>query len=310
MKSRETFLWFGPAWVRMCARTLLRLNPLYRRGVRIVQMPVLSGLTRDLGPVRTRLRRGPRLWIDPNECSGRAIYYTGDYDSKITWICQRLLRPGDCFLDVGACLGEVGLYAAQFVGPSGRVEIFEPQPKLAKLIRASADLNRFAHVHVHEIALSDQEGTLDFFVPLGHRGGGSLVAQAVAGCETKVIAVAVRRADSFLRGLDLPRIRLLKLDVEDHEEQFMAGAMEYLRENKPATIVFESHHSGQPFFDRGTVKLIRSLGYDFLQIRQKTVLCVHLKRLESNDALENGSDFIALSTAPQDRDVYSLLQVR
>lgn len=307
MKGIESAFRLTQASGRACIRCLLRLNPSFRRGVRVVQAPFISRLTRDRGLVLVRLRRGPQLLIDPNECSGRAIYYTGDYDSKVTWICRRLLRPGDCFLDIGACFGEVGLYAAQFVGPSGRVDIFEPQPRLANLIRVSADLNAFSHVHIHAIALSDRDGDFNFFVPLHHRGAGSLSADAVPECETEVIVATVRKAGGFLQELNLPRIRLLKLDVENHEQEFMAGALEYLRWNRPGAIVFESHDNGQPFFDRGAVKLIRLLGYDFFQIRQKTVLGVQLKRLESNDALEPGYDFVALSIDAGDRDVYRLL---
>lgn len=33
---------------------------------------------------------------------GRAVFYTGELDRKITWICSRVVREGDTVLDIGA----------------------------------------------------------------------------------------------------------------------------------------------------------------------------------------------------------------
>jgi len=296
--------------VRAGVKLALRLNPFYRGGVRISQMPFVSRLTEDLRLVPTQLRKGPRILIEPNEYSGRAIYYTGDYDRRITWICKRLLRPGDCLLDIGANQGEVGLYAAQFVGPTGSVHIFEPQPKLANLIRVSAELNGFDHVHIHQIALSDREGQADLFVPQKHTGMGSLSRDNTGcGMDVDVLKVRTYRTGSYLQDLKLPPIRVIKMDVEGHEEQVIGGAMAFLRSNKPAAIVFECHDNGQPFFERGVVRLISSLGYGFFQLRQKIWLRVQIKRLTSNDSLETGYDFLALSNSPEHRDVYGRLRI-
>ncbi len=295
------------ALVRSWLRFLLRLDPVYRGGARIAQMPFVGRLTQDLGLVVVRLRRGPRLLVDPNEYSGRAIYYTGDYDRRITCICRQLLRPGDCFMDIGGCFGEVGLYAAQFVGPTGQVHIFEPQPRSANLIRVSAELNGFKHVFTHEIALSDRDGSLDFFVPRAHKGMGSLTIPDHGKVDT--LQVRVQKSGTYLDKLHLPRIRAIKIDVEGHEEQVIGGAIDFLRSNKPAAIIFECHDNGQPFFERGVVKLISSLGYDFFQLKQKIWLRVQLKRLRESNMVESGYDFVALSTSPEDKDVYRLLGI-
>jgi FkbM family methyltransferase len=290
---------------RTVLRPLLRLNPFYRGGVRAAQTAFVTKLSQDLPLKVTRLRGGPHLLVDPNEYSGRAIFYTGDYDRRITWICRQLLRPGDCFLDIGACLGEVGFYAAQFVGPSGQVHLFEPQPRSANRIRVSAELNRFKHVFIHEIALSDQDGSLDFFVPRGHTGMGSLTTSGHGEVDT--LKVRVQKSGTYLDKLHLPRIRAVKIDVEGHEEQVIGGAMDFLRLNKPAAIIFECHDDGQPFFERGLVKVISSLGYEFFQIRQKIWLRVQLKKLKSSNVVEHGFDFVALSTSPEHDDVCRLL---
>jgi FkbM family methyltransferase len=212
-------------------------------------------------------------------------------------------------LDIGANFGEVGLYAAKFVGPSGQVHVFEPQAKLANLIRVSAELNGFKHVHTHEVALSGKDGQFNFFVPRGYTCVGSLAADTSSSSEIDVMKVQARKAGTYLEQLKLPRIRVIKVDVEGHEEQILSGALDFLRSNKPAAIIFESHDSGQAFFDRNVVKQIASLGYNFYQIKQKVLLRVRLKKLQYNESIENGYDFVALSSEPEDKNVYRLLGV-
>jgi len=288
-------------------RLSLHINPFYRGGIRISQIPFITTLSKNMSLVLAKLRRGPILLVDPNEYSGRAIYYTGDYDRRITWICRQLLRPGDCFLDIGACFGEVGLYAAKFVTPSGQVHCFEPNLRTANLIRISAELNGFEHLSVHEVALSDQDGSSEFFVPNGHVGMGSLTACNEGYVDT--LKVRVQKSGTYLEQLRLPQIRAVKIDVEGHEEQVLCGALDFLRSNKPAAIIFECHDNGEPFFERGVVKALSSTGYSFYQIKQKIWLHVQLKKLESNDMVESGFDFVALSTDPEDKDVYALLGI-
>jgi FkbM family methyltransferase len=287
-------------FIRRLVKLLIRSYPLFRGGVRLAHMSLPLSLTQDDEWMLTRLRHGPYLLVRVNDYCGRALYYWGDYDRKITWTCRRLLRPGDCCLDIGANYGEVGMYAGKFVGPLGQVHVFEPQPKLADHIRVSAELNGFRHVHTHAVALSDEDGDVDLYIPHESSSRASLVD---TGEVCDVVRVPVRRSGAYLGQLDLPPIAVMKLDVEGHEERVLSGAHDLLKKNKPQAIVFESHDDGGPFFQRGTVRLISELGYDFFQIRQRSLFRVQLKELHDSDSVENGYDFVALSTDPDQRDV-------
>ncbi len=293
--------------LRACARLALRCNPFYRGGARLATLRAMDTLTPKGQLTLLKLRRGPLCLVYVDDWCGRILYYTGDYDRRITWICRRLLRPGDCFVDIGANFGEVGFYAAQFVGPSGCVHFFEPQQELANLIRISAKLNGFHHVHVHELALSDRDGIADLFVPRRHTGMGSLSVREGVDCPIDVLRVPTRHAGASLAELRLPRIRVLKLDVEGHEDRILHAAKDYFRLQKPSAIIFECHGQAQPFFERAVVKHIVSLGYEVFQLRQKIFLRVQFKRLQDNCRIESGYDFLALSTDYEDRDVYRLL---
>ena len=93
---------------------------------------------------------GVTVFIDL--CDRRMLWVFGEvgapsHEGRIMRAC---LAEGDTFLDVGANHGSYALMAAPLVGPSGVVAAFEPQPRLASLLRRSFEANRFLHGTVHE----------------------------------------------------------------------------------------------------------------------------------------------------------------
>ena len=72
------------------------------------------------------------------------------------------LRPGDTFIDAGANIGLFTLLALSVVGDKGHVHAFEPNPLVAAMLRESLALNAADNVTVHEIGLSDVEGSAAF----------------------------------------------------------------------------------------------------------------------------------------------------
>src|SRR5947209_12853453 len=61
------------------------------------------------GEAWARLRGGPELLVPLDDYVGRAAYYVGDLDGKVSEVIRRVVRPGDTALDVGANLGVVAL---------------------------------------------------------------------------------------------------------------------------------------------------------------------------------------------------------
>ena len=276
---------------RFLLRLLVRFLPFYRGGVRLAQSPLFKYLSATDEILLTRLKTGPRIMFNINDYIGRSIYYWGDYDRKITHICKCILKEGDCFLDIGANIGDVGLSATVFVGLSGQVHFFEPQPHICNYIRKSIRINHFNNAYVHEIALSDREGECLLSVPLDNVGAASLEPKSDDVAHT--LRVRTCNASEYFGKIGLPRIKAIKLDVEGHEEKVLAGAYEFLEPNRPVAVIFESHDNGTPFFERGEVKLLSELNYSFFQIRQRPLFKVELLEITSN-SIETGYDFVAL----------------
>jgi len=118
------------------------------------------------------------------------------------------------FVDIGANVGIYSLRAAHCLGPGGRVIAYEPNPVVARRFEANLRLNRIeASVRLIAEGVADATATFPLYLDPTNLGGASLVATARA----KRIDVPCRALRESLRALDVPRIDILKIDVEGAE---------------------------------------------------------------------------------------------
>jgi FkbM family methyltransferase len=130
--------------------------------------------------------------------------------------------PGDAFVDAGA---NVGSYSVRAAASGMKVYSFEPNPENVKVLRRNAEINHVS-IDLFECALGSAEGE----VRLSPNGALSRVSADGA------VHVPVHTLDSF----DLPRVDLLKVDVEGHELEVLKGAGRTIERFHP-DIIIEMH---------------------------------------------------------------------
>lgn len=244
-------------------------------------------------PVNVKLRNGLKLRVNPQEFLGRSVYYTREWDPKITWAIERILRKGDTFLDIGAHCGITSLIAAGAVGSEGHIHAFEPQPQMASLLKETARLNGLTNFEVHELALSSENGTGELHIQFDKPILASFDRSDAPG---QAISVQKRKSGDYIRSLDLNPIRLVKIDVEGHEIDILTGSDGYFEsENTPEAILFESIDREGPFWQRPVVNWLHSLGYVFFAL-PKQMVRMYTVRVEG-DTTPGWHDFVAI--APQ-----------
>jgi len=156
-------------------------------------------------------------------------------------------------IDVGA---NEGLYSYKFAQWFGTVESFEPNPLLAQRLRSY----RSQKIHIHEIAISASEGHARLYVPVTTRGvdyhgWGTLDPTKLEGFqEQRAISVSVRTLDSF----EFACVGVIKIDVEGHESEVLAGAIDTIRRCRPILLI-EIKSASRPFVN----EFFQSLGYGF-----------------------------------------------
>jgi len=174
------------------------------------------------------------------------------------------LHPGDVFWDIGSNRGLFAIFAAQRVGPHGRVYAFEPESDTFDKLTANLQLNESSNVQPLRIALSD------------HRGSGSLIRASREGLsqgsrlgEDGVDTERVELVDGD--GLSLSVPEAVKIDVEGHEYAVVRGMRRTLSQPRCRAVFCEIHPDRlPPGIDQDALcALIRELGFQEITVQQR-----------------------------------------
>lgn len=157
----------------------------------------------------------------------------GFWESWITlWMSQNV-KPGMTCIDLGANMG----YYTMFLANHGcKVIAVEPQPKLARLIEASAKLNNFK-VRVDVNAIADKQGRMKMLVPNGHGMNASLAYEPFAPNGNEETEVDVYTLDDYCEGEQY--YDFIKVDVEGAEDLIFTGAQKFIKENPDCVWLLE-----------------------------------------------------------------------
>jgi FkbM family methyltransferase len=182
---------------------------------------------------------GGPLLVPLSDAVGRCIYFTGDYDRKITRLCKTLLSPGEVAMDVGANLGVVTLTMSKVVGPTGHVHSFEPNPMICSLLQQSIDGR---NVSLHRCGLGSEETTLPLHIPTDNRGAASFIQNT----NRDVVKCPIRRLDNVVSERQIDKISLIKIDVEGFENEVLLGAETVLQSMRPYIIMETNSGDDRP----------------------------------------------------------------
>jgi FkbM family methyltransferase len=196
----------------------------------VLRLPHFKGKSRLEGwlqrtqwqPRRTRVKYGLFMELDPQEWLQLQLFESKWLEPETLGLYERVLRPGDVFVDVGAHVGFHSLIARHLIGPEGLVVAVEPQPYNAGKLLANWRANAFVNVHLvvgaagaedGALVLSDQAPTDRALLSIGGHGKN----------QGQRFEVQIRRLDGVLSGLGLERARLVKVDVEGYELAVLQG---------------------------------------------------------------------------------------
>ncbi len=207
---------------------------IYRRLYRSVFWP-------KKGEICLTLPWGLQLIVNTEDAIGRAIIKTGLYDLVVAEALWRLCPLGGTVCDVGAHIGYTGSILAKRIGTKGKVHLFEPNPRLLKLLRNNVELweGIKSVCEIHPFALSSQNREATLVLPQGYnenQGLGYLSSESKVTGEKISVETQTLEACPDLNNIT---IDLMKVDVEGHELEVFKGAEKLLREGRIRHILFE-----------------------------------------------------------------------
>lgn len=205
-------------------------------------------LARAVGwQVRKRLGRGPvrvrayGMDLEFPRASGSLsnLFYFGErFAYPTVSFLDDYLAPGDAVIDVGSNVGMFTYAALRTIGPSGRVDAFEPLPWAAGVVEANVARNDLEErVSVHRLAAGDRNGVASYTADLDVSSHLDWVAGPADGRTT--IEVRTAPLDEVL---DPSRpLALAKIDVEGAEMAALRGFQRHLGAGNPPVVVVEAH---------------------------------------------------------------------
>ena len=195
----------------------------------------------------------------------KGIY--GEWEKISLQIWAELAKQSNYIFDVGANTGVFSLLA-KCVNPSSKVYAFEPVERIYKKLNHNINLNKF-DIQSSNQAVSNKNGTTLFYdQDIKHPLTASLRKTNSGEHNSTVITkeIAVTTLDSFIQKNKIPRIDLIKIDVETFEVEVLEGVQENLKNFKP-TIIIEVLNDEVA---SGISKLIAGIDYDLYNISEIT----------------------------------------
>lgn len=175
---------------------------------------------------------GYRVCVQKRDAEfGRNILATKEYEPHVRRAVAERLRAGDVVVDIGANVGCIALQAAGIVGREGLVVAVEPNPDNLQMLYAGIVLNGLDNVRVlphaasaaaSVVSLSDNPSNSHVLAAQAPGGPRSVYAQTVA-------------LDEALAWL--PRLDLVKIDIEGHEIAALDGFATLVARHRPALVV-------------------------------------------------------------------------
>lgn len=182
----------------------------------------------------------------------------GEYTCELTGYEKHYsIKEGDIVVDAGAYLGHFTVYAALRVGPTGKVVAFEADPYVYNVLLRNIKLNNLTNV----IAINKGVWSHDTELAFDSRGNASQIVTDNAQAKTLIKRIPVVSLDSELQRLGLPRVDLIKMDIEGAELQAAAGARRLMEHSNCCFAIASYHMVNGAQTSVSLEKFFRAAGY-------------------------------------------------
>lgn len=192
---------------------------------------------------------------------------SGDWEQYSLLVWRKLAARSEVIFDIGANTGVYSLIA-KAVNNKSVVFAFEPVKRVFEKLVLNNEINKF-DIRCIQKAMSDKSGVaLIYDSDEDHEYGASLNEVNVQKGLSRTTEVETVTLDNFIEAQSLSRIDLMKIDVEYHEPEVIAGFKKYIKVFKPAMLIeVLSDETGNEIN-----RLVDGLGYNYFTINEKTGL--------------------------------------
>jgi len=222
---------------------------------------------------------GNRIYLDKQDSLFLSI--RGYHEKTATRIAKEHIKEGDTVIDIGANIGYYTLLFAKWVGPSGKVYAFEPEPSNFQLLEKNVEANNYENITIFQKAVSDKNDKLSFYISDESSAANQLFKPKKF---SKIIEVDSIKLDEFLPPDQ--KIDFIKIDIQGAEGTAIKG-MNSLLEHNPNTIIMQEWWPDAikkyNMDSDEHLKILEKLGYSFYEIDGQNDV---LKQIKINELIE------------------------
>ncbi|MBL8828043.1 MAG: FkbM family methyltransferase [Planctomycetaceae bacterium] len=244
-----------------------------------VKRSLIDLATRNLGIRNVNRIRRFKAWLTrpfENDAPVVANYRQTEPELNIGLALLDTFAQGDrpTVLDIGANIGGYSQHISAALQPrGGRCIGFEPRSDLNARLRRNVRQPNFV---AERLAISDSEGIAEIYMPPSH-GLSSLVPMpGFAGYKSEHVAKTT--VDRYVEAHEIKNIVMIKIDVEGHELEALAGATETLTREQPVVLCESENRHLIPQGKRvdQLIEFFAKLGYGawVMSFEQRRVLAV------------------------------------
>jgi FkbM family methyltransferase len=189
-----------------------------------------------------------------------------------------LCKPGMCVVDVGANIGFYSLLFARWVGPTGNVCAFEPDPKNFATLQGNLSANRCLNVRAVNSAVGATSAEGHLYLSDVHKGD-HRVYQSDGG--RKEIPIRIVALDDYFASDQ--RIDLVKMDIQGAEGMALAGMQRVITSNPDLAMLFEFWPRGlrnAGSSPEGILTDLQEKGFTIEQIDERSGELVELENVD------------------------------
>ncbi|MDR6161089.1 MULTISPECIES: FkbM family methyltransferase [Pseudomonas fluorescens group] len=184
------------------------------------------------------------------------LLQAGELETGTRLLIQRLVKPGDVYVDIGANIGLHSIAAGRAMEGQGKIFAFEPFTPTRELLEKNLWLNGLSAMsEVSQFALSDHAGgeKLHLGATSGHHSLYELDNPSFVATTT-VDITTITLDDALPKGQP---VNLLKIDAEGAEIDIISGARNLLAANPHILLIVEL---GIPHLKKNALRLEDWLG--------------------------------------------------
>ena len=190
----------------------------------------------------------------PKNMFSPSVFY---YEHEIHSLENIASVKNKCIMDVGGYIGDSALVLSKYTDK--QIYSFEPTTENYNYLLKTIELNNLQNVVPVKYGLGSEECELSIYL----QGGASSINRNIR--ESSKETIKITTLDKFVEKNNI-EVGLIKVDIEGFEQQFLKGAENTIKTQKP-TLLLSIYHSANDFFQIKPYIESLNLGYK-LKIRK------------------------------------------